>query len=213
MVNLNHKFTDSRHKLEIVIGAKRSGKTLYLVQLAVKHLKRRGVSGLVFSNFGIGEELHDDYWNYSYPAESLLLIDEVGIIHDNRDFKKFEGACRDFYKNQGKNKLFICLSSQTVDVDKKIRDLADNIYLVERKFEFFRLISRYKQVIRLEKSKTDKGGEELVQTWKQSGRVSFSLYATVVHKAGKLYDTLRKVSKQSYDGLSSVATNALSVRR
>lgn len=65
------------------------------------------------------------------------IIDEVGIIWDNRGFKNFPSEVRDYFKLQRHYKHVVILASQTFDVDKKIRDLADEMYLVEKKFRIF----------------------------------------------------------------------------
>ena len=80
------------------------------------------------------------------------IIDEVGIIWDNRGFKNFPSEVRDYFKLQRHYKHVVILASQTFDVDKKIRDLADDqtfdvdkkirdladeMYLVSKKFRVF----------------------------------------------------------------------------
>ena len=65
------------------------------------------------------------------------IIDKVGMIWDNRGFKTFPPEVRDYFKLQRHYQHVVILASQTFDVDKKIRDLADEMYLVEKKFRIF----------------------------------------------------------------------------
>ena len=110
------------YKLYIIVGNKGTGKSAYMTHLAYKYNKK-GYN--VFTNYGIFNQLKNNYYDYDYPPNSVLFIDETGLIHDNRAFKSFPPACTEFYKYQRKNKLIIYLASQTIDIDKKIRDLAD----------------------------------------------------------------------------------------
>lgn len=67
----------------------------------------------------------------------LILIDEVGMIWDNRNFKNFADSTRDWFKLQRHYKCKVFLFSQQFDVDKKIRDLCDDMWLLENKLRVF----------------------------------------------------------------------------
>ena len=120
------------YKLYLVFGKKGSGKSTYLVKLAQQHLKR---GWLVYTNM---EELympgvrHFDIkhlGDFVPPGKSLLLVDEVGMIWDNRDYKVFKPCVRDFFKLQRHYHVKVYMASQTFDVDKKLRDLTDGMFL------------------------------------------------------------------------------------
>lgn len=113
----------------MVFGKKGSGKTTLLVKLALKH-KKKGWN--VFSTMSIpGCSLikPDDLGTYAIPKHSCILIDEVGMIWDNRDFKNFKVSTRDYFKLQRQYKHKVYLFSQTFDVDIKIRNLCDSMYM------------------------------------------------------------------------------------
>lgn len=120
------------YRLYLIFGKKGSGKSTYLTKLAVKYLKR---GWNVYSNMPDltvpGTRLIDidDLGEFVPEANSLLLVDEVGMIWDNRNFKNFKPAVRDFFKLQRHYKVIVYLASQSFDVDKKIRDLTDGMYL------------------------------------------------------------------------------------
>lgn len=125
------------YKLTMIFGKKGSGKTTLLTKLALQYQKK----GLpVFST----EEIPGCYLvapeeigYIEFPENSVLLIDEVGMVWDNRNFKNFKPEVRDWFKLQRHRKVRVYLFSQTFDVDKKIRDLTDDMYLVEKKFRVF----------------------------------------------------------------------------
>lgn len=120
------------YRLYLHFGKKGSGKSTYLVKLARRYVKRGwivytnmpdlNISGVRYFNI---EHLGD----YVPEGNSVLLLDEVGMIWDARDFKKFKPSLRDFFKLQRHYHVIIHMASQTFDVDKKIRDLTDGMYL------------------------------------------------------------------------------------
>lgn len=120
------------YRLYLIFGKKGSGKSTYLVKLAYKHLKR---GWAVYTNMdelklpGL-RHINIDHLGMFVPEKhSILLLDEVGMIWDARDFKKFRPEVRDFFKLQRHYRVKVYLASQTFDVDKKIRDLTDGMYL------------------------------------------------------------------------------------
>lgn len=67
----------------------------------------------------------------------LILIDEVGMIWDNRNFKNFSDSTRNWFKLQRHYRCKVVLFSQSFDVDKKIRDLCDDMWLIQKKLRVF----------------------------------------------------------------------------
>ena len=59
------------------------------------------------------------------------------MIWDKRNFKNFPPEVRDYFKLQRHYKHVVILASQTFDVDVKIRDLADEMYLVTKSLRVF----------------------------------------------------------------------------
>lgn len=125
------------YKLVMVFGKKGSGKSTLLTKLALQyHSEGRPV----YSTEYIPGTYKIDYQDIGYkqfPKDSVILIDEVGMIWDNRNFKSFDTKVRDWFKLQRHYGCTVYLFSQTFDVDKKIRDLVDEMYLVEKKFRVF----------------------------------------------------------------------------
>ena len=158
LVILNRRLYNP-YKLYIIVGNKGTGKTAYMTHLAYRYAKK-GYS--VYTNYGIFNKLKNDYYNYTYPENSILFVDETGLIHDNRAFKSFPPACTEFYKYQRKNRLVIYLASQTIDIDKKIRDLAD-YHILLRRFMPFVFPLYYHRIFKVEKQ-LDTGGLEIIDT-------------------------------------------------
>lgn len=125
------------YTLTMIFGKKGSGKTTTMTKLAYQ-AQRRGQK--VFSNVplpGCFLISDDDIGFKMIPPNSVLLIDEVGMIWDNRQFKNFKPEVRDWFKLQRHYRVKVYLFSQTFDIDKKLRDLTDDMYLIEKKFRIF----------------------------------------------------------------------------
>jgi hypothetical protein len=139
------------YKLIMVFGKKGSGKTTFLTKIAIKNL-RKGIT--VYSTIDIpGTYKFDvnDIGKFTFNPYSVVLIDEVGMIWDNRDFKNFRTDVRDFFKFQRQYKLKVYLFSQTFDVDLKLRNLTDQMFLLTNKFRVFSVARRIDKRITIQK--------------------------------------------------------------
>ena len=135
------------YKLIMIFGKKGSGKTTTLTKIALKELKRKRK---VYSTVEIPSTYlfnTDDIGTMTFEPNSTVLIDEVGMIWDNRDFKNFKPAVRDFFKYQRQYKLKIYLFSQTFDIDLKLRNLTDEMYLLSNFFRVFSVARRISKKI------------------------------------------------------------------
>jgi len=115
------------------MGLPGSGKSTMASVLALKHLKAGYV---VYSNFPIHGcrklDLTKDIMHYNLE-NALILIDEAGIEYDSRDWQKFSKESVEFYKTHRHYKLRVILFTQYWDdVDKKIRNLTNKIYVVRK---------------------------------------------------------------------------------
>lgn len=117
--------------LVFLLGKKRSGKSTFLAWCAI-HYHLRGRKVFSTSPLPCARLIdYEDIGVVAFPSKSVLLIDEVGMIWDNRNFKNFQTHVRDYFKLQGHYKHTVIMASQSYDVDKKIRDLADMLGVVE----------------------------------------------------------------------------------
>lgn len=125
------------YKLTFILGPKGSGKSTTLAKLAYKYWK----SGWnVYSTEPLPFAYHIPYKQIGLVEmlpHSVLLVDEVGLLWDNRKFTSFPDHLRDWFKLARHRHIRVYLASQTVDVDKKIRDLIDDIYILSPKFRIF----------------------------------------------------------------------------
>lgn len=121
------------YKLYMVFGKKGSGKSSYLVRKAIQYQKK---GFIVYTNMqdccldGVRIINPNDLGDFVPVADSCLLLDEVGMLYDNRDYRNFKPSVRNFFKLQRHYKVVCYLASQSFDIDKKLRDLTDEMYLI-----------------------------------------------------------------------------------
>lgn len=147
------------YKLFMVFGKKGSGKSTLMCKLAIKYSKK---GYTVFCNSYVpGTYYFDaaDVGFYHFPENSVLLVDEVGMIWDNRDFKSFKKEVRDYFKLQRHYRHIVFLFSQSFDVDKKLRDLTDNMYLITNVLNCFSIARRITKVITISHGDKNTTGE------------------------------------------------------
>lgn len=135
------------YKLVMVFGKKGSGKTTFLAKTAYQYLKKgypvystEKVPGVI--QFDVNEIGH-----VTFPENAVVLIDEVGMIWDNRNFKTFKPEVRDYFKYQRHERHIVYLFSQTFDVDIKLRNLTDCMYLCVNHFGWLTIARKIKRSI------------------------------------------------------------------
>ena len=135
------------YKLVFVFGKKGSGKSTLIQKLSNKYYKDG------WTVYSTEESLNPEIlpidpkniYNYEFPEHSCIFIDEVSLIWDNRDFKSMDKKVIEWFRYQRHHKCRVFLFSQTFDIDKKLRDLTDEMYLVNK---YFRVLVRAKRILR-----------------------------------------------------------------
>ncbi len=173
------------YKLIMIFGKKGSGKSTTLTKYAMQHIRTgwtvystEQIPGTYYINpdwigfvqledFNFKPFNSGDYkglvklfkivrnWIFPYSPKILLLCDEVGMIWDNRNYKSFKPEVRDFFKLQRHYHVKCVLFSQTFDIDKKLRDLTDQMYLVKNFARVFTYGKRIRKFITIKESQTD----------------------------------------------------------
>lgn len=133
------------------IGKPRVGKSTILTAKAIKAIKYKEfyekiqLSGFewlplkkpydkVYSTDFIKGTYKIDFTDLGkYQIEnSLIIIDEAGIRADNRNFKNIPKYITDWIAIHGHYKNDVLWSSQSWDVDKKLRDRTEHIYKINK---------------------------------------------------------------------------------
>lgn len=148
---LTRKFV-SPYTFTVVFGKKGAGKSCSMQKDLRKHYKH-GWKCFADSNTDLSFVQKIDakkLFAEDLPPNSFIVIDEVNLLWDNRDFKSFDQRIQRFFREQRKHKCKIVAYSQTFDCDKKLRDLADRLAIqnkVLRIFTFRRYYTKTPRVI------------------------------------------------------------------
>ena len=125
------------------------GKTTLATKLARKGLK---TYDHVFTNFSCKGTEKIDYKDLAtYKMyNSLIILDEITLDADNRDFKLFSKAHKDFFTlHRHLNCDIIYLTQNYENVDKKIRDCTNELWYMSRSVvPFFRRFTTAKRIYR-----------------------------------------------------------------
>lgn len=134
------------YKLIFVFGKKGSGKSTLLTKLAIQYSRKKWT---VFTTENIPgtHNICDprQIFCMNFPEKSCIFIDEVSLIWDNRDFKNMDKRVIEWFRYQRHHKCRVYFFSQTFDIDKKLRDLADDMFLVNK---FLRVFVVAKHIVR-----------------------------------------------------------------
>lgn len=96
----------------------------------------------------------EDLGKFVPEEPSIVLIDEINLIWDNRNFKNFDPATQKFFRLSRQYRCKIYGFSQTFDTDKKLRALADEIWLCTN-FGLWSLIRKVDKRVTIKDSALD----------------------------------------------------------
>lgn len=128
------------------IGKPRSGKTTALAYMVAKDLVKQKINNLVhfpllrtysaiYSTEYIEGTIHIEPFDvgaFEPPDNALFIIGEAGVSFNNRNSKMIPEHCTAFFALHGHYKATIVWDSQTVDVDKKLRNRTHYLYYVTK---------------------------------------------------------------------------------
>ena len=152
-----------KYYVRIFAGETGAGKTLLANHMAQKIIRRskryekRGFQGMkVFSTFFMdgANKLKSDFYNYKYPKNSVLILDEAQIMFDSREMNKM---VKEKVSNKLKaqmslhrhHKLDIWYITQSPrEIDAQIRRYANELYTINQTI-FFRKFSLFLKKLKI----------------------------------------------------------------
>ena len=145
----------NRYQINFLVGKPSAGKTLTLVKIAHDaFLKGYHVFSTEKYYIPIKVSRHEKVimetvtidakalYRYQFPPRSVVLLDEVGLIYNNRNWKKFDERLKESWKLYRHDRTTYWIASQNLDADKVLRDLVTQYWLLERKFRIFTIARR-----------------------------------------------------------------------
>lgn len=131
-----------------IIGLPSSGKSLVLSYIAYRAIKGKSINfhgfncthfdkqyQRVYTNFPFegAYQLDFDVLGYADYNNCLILVDELQMFADSRNFKNFGDNLKFFFSQHRKFKVDFLYATQSPDtVDKRIRSLTDKLYYIDR---------------------------------------------------------------------------------
>ena len=102
-------------------------------------------------------EVPEDVGRIHFPPEYVIFMDEVGMFYDNRDWKSgnMTKEVRNYFKLQRHYRHTVYLFSQAWDIDVKLRNLTDQMYLLQCWFGFLSIGKQVKRRIVVVKPTAD----------------------------------------------------------
>lgn len=195
--NFIGRFFVNPYKLYLVIGKKGSGKSTLITKKAYQLTKKKCH---VYLNASINlpkeqmEYVHYigalDLWKLPKTDETrYVLLDESGLDFDCRDWATFPKEMKEFFVYQRKKHLQVWLFSQSLDVDKTIRDKADRILLVKCENGWLSIGHWINRHIAITKA-TDYGGSQITDEYKPMFPLNPKAWIfTICPYWGKYFDT------------------------
>jgi len=170
----------------LYFGIPGSGKSTIAALIAKKTMKKK--KRRVLSNFAIKGTYvlnKDDIGVYDM-SNSLLIVDEAGVDYDNRNWKNNLNPNQVyFYKHYRHYNCDIVMFSQSIDIDIKLRNLADKYRIVKKSLiPFFVKTKLIKKKIDINK-----------ETGEIIDRYSFVIFSTKRYfspKAWKLFNSYQR---------------------
>lgn len=156
--------------ISLVFGLPRCGKTTYLTYIARRALRKKKNSvGCLFWKSPVGDfqpyervytnfpvagcyQLDFDKLGIEQFENCLIVIDEIMLLCDSRDWKNYAKHLRDFMALHGHYRVDIVAASQSYkDCDLRIRNLAERLLWIQKIGSFSR-ISPIKKTWAIEES-------------------------------------------------------------
>lgn len=179
------------------MGKKGVGKSTVLQKQAYKHYREKWniYCNIGDTTFKKATEIDcTKLWEQDIKPHSVVLIDEVNLLWDNRDFKKFPQELNRWFRAQRHMKVKVIMFSQTADVDKKIRDLTDRIYLVRRYFQTLIICYPYEKDIDPPDPKRMQNGNDFVDTYHKKNMGPIGCQYTWLPKWVKMHDSFKEIA-------------------
>lgn len=131
--------------ISAIVGLPGSGKSTLLSYIAHRAINDKSINfrgfdlctteyTKVFTNFPAmgGYKLNFEKLGISNYNHAFLCCDEIQLFADSRNFRTFTDDLKFWFSNHRKFHLDFCYATQDFsNVDKRIRDLTDRIYVVD----------------------------------------------------------------------------------
>ena len=143
------------YKLTMFIGKKGAGKTTMIVKYAL-HYQKKGIpcysSVPIPGCYTFNPKL---LGSFAIEPNAVIFIDEASLLWDNRNFKTFSDDLKAYFRYQRQYRHKVFLFSQAFDVDLKLRNLCDELYIIRNIANVFSVARRVEKNITVLSARDD----------------------------------------------------------
>lgn len=138
-------------KFYFIFGKKGSGKSTTLTKIAMNYIKK---GYKVYASYDMpGCETFNprDIGHWKFDDWSIVIVDEMSLLYSNRDFKNMDPKVIEWVQQLRKQHCRLYGASVCFDIDLKLRDQADYLYLMKkylRVLSVCRLIDKSPELIK-----------------------------------------------------------------
>ncbi len=150
------------YRLTMFIGKKGAGKTTMIMKYIIYYTKHGWTCYCSVPMPGAYTIDPQRLGTYAIPPKSVILIDEASLLWDNRNFKTFSDDLKSYFRYQRQYKHKVFLFSQAFDVDLKLRNLCDELYIIRNILGIFSIAKRVEKNITVLSAKDDKVQESRI---------------------------------------------------
>lgn len=130
-------------KFFFIFGKKGSGKSTTLTKIAMNYIKK---GYKVYASYDMpGCETFNprDIGHFAFDEYSIVIVDEMSLLYSNRDFKNMDPKVIEWVQQLRKQHCRLYGASVCFDIDLKLRDQADYLYLMKK---YLRVLSVCRQI-------------------------------------------------------------------
>ena len=144
--------------IRLFIGLPGKGKTTLATKICItKGLRKNRKVYSNFEVFGAYKLDMKEFGRYHIPYGSILLLDEIGLEFNSREFKNFSKDVLKLFKLHRHYGLDIYCFSQAIDTDIAIVRLVDELYIIEKVARVFTIAKKIDRFLVLHNSKDENG--------------------------------------------------------
>ena len=186
------------YKLQIYFGLPGSGKSTKAASIVAKN---ELIGRKTFSNVPITGAFefspHEDLGKF-HIEDVDMIIDEAGLEYNNRNFKSFSQDETYFFKYHRHYRVNIYIFSQSYDdMDKKIRALASELFVVKKSLlPKFIVCRRIKKKIGINEQTKDIVDEYYFNNWFLSLLFDKRIFAPLYYKRFNTYSRKQLTEKE-----------------
>lgn len=141
---MQHKHVFSSEPISVLVPNPAIPRLLRLPRLLLKRIKKGKTENETDEKIRLESVVIDpkNLWRYQFPRGSVVLIDEIGVLFQNRRYKEFDERLVAHFKRYRHDHVTYIVASQSMDTDIVIRRVISEYWLLSKKMRIFTIAKR-----------------------------------------------------------------------